>query len=447
MKIGKSKGRLVATAATLFTLSASLMGCSTATSPTSAESTSASPSAEGTSDAPATITWLVDDGEQTLAAADATSAAFQAEYPNSTVELNKRIATDQNAVQTKLAAGTMEDVFTYNTGSLFQALNPAVTMTDLTNETFMNEVSSTFLPAVTVDGSVYGVPYGPMSGGGIMYNKKVYADLGLDVPTTWAQFMANNAKIKAAGLPAVIGSYGEGWTAQILILADFYNVNAAAPGFADQYTAGQANYQYTSAAQASFQKLADLYDGGYLQKNNTTTGFIDALTMLANGEAGHYPMSLFALAYMPQDKVQDIGVFAVPGQNAADNGMTVWLPNAVYLNSKSENQDAAKKFLGFLVSQAGTDAYTASQGYQGPYLTANQSAAPADVYPAVRDMESYFTAGKTVAALEFVSPLKGPNLPQIAVAVGTGQITAAEGAKQYDEDVRKQAQQLGLSGW
>ena len=31
-------------------------------------------------------------------------------------------------------------------------------------------------------------------GGGILYNKPIYAKLGLKVPKTWADFMANNAE-------------------------------------------------------------------------------------------------------------------------------------------------------------------------------------------------------------------------------------------------------------
>jgi len=31
--------------------------------------------------------------------------------------------------------------------------------------------------------------------------------------------------------------------------------------------------------------------------------------------------------------------------------------------------------------------------------------------------------------------------------VGSGITSAADGAKRYDDDVKKQAQQLGLAGW
>ena len=53
----------------------------------------------------------------------------------------------------------------------------------------------------------------------------------------------------------------------------------------------------------------------------------------------------------------------------------------------------------------------------------------------------------TTPALEFLSPIKGPALEQILVEVGSGIRPAEDGAALYDEDVKKQAQQLGLEGW
>jgi raffinose/stachyose/melibiose transport system substrate-binding protein len=59
----------------------------------------------------------------------------------------------------------------------------------------------------------------------------------------------------------------------------------------------------------------------------------------------------------------------------------------------------------------------------------------------------YIDAGNSASALEFLSPVKGPSLENLCVAVGTGQMTAEEAAAAYDEDVKKQAQQLNLPGW
>ena len=66
---------------------------------------------------------------------------------------------------------------------------------------------------------------------------------------------------------------------------------------------------------------------------------------------------------------------------------------------------------------------------------------------AVPDIQKYFDAGNVTPALEVASPVKGPALEQICVQVGSGISSAAKGAQLYDEDVKKQAQQLNLPGW
>ena len=63
-------------------------------------------------------------------------------------------------------------------------------------------------------------------------------------------------------------------------------------------------------------------------------------------------------------------------------------------------------------------------------------------------MQTYFDQeGATTPALEFLSPIKGPALEQITVEVGSGIRPADDGAALYDEDAKKQAQQLGIEGW
>ena len=64
----------------------------------------------------------------------------------------------------------------------------------------------------------------------------------------------------------------------------------------------------------------------------------------------------------------------------------------------------------------------------------------------MKDLAAYVDAGKAGPALEFVSPVKGPSLEQITVAVGSGQMTPEEAAAAYDQDVEKQAKQLGSAG-
>ena len=123
------------------------------------------------------------------------------------------------------------------------------------------------------------------------------------------------------------------------------------------------------------------------------------------------------------------------------------MPAGLYIPQTSQHQEEAKKFLAFASSIAGCDSQTAGGGATGPYLVKGCSL-PADVPPVVSDLLPYFQQeGTTAPALEFLSPIKGPNLEQITVEVGSGIRSAADGAALYDEDVKKQAMQLGLPGW
>jgi raffinose/stachyose/melibiose transport system substrate-binding protein len=123
------------------------------------------------------------------------------------------------------------------------------------------------------------------------------------------------------------------------------------------------------------------------------------------------------------------------------------MPAGVYIAQTSKHQDEAKAFLKFIASPEGCKIMEDTNGATGPYLI-NNCALPADVPPSVADMLPYFQkAGMTAPALEFLSPIKGPNLEQITVEVGSGIRPAADGAALYDQDVEKQAKQLGLPNW
>ena len=137
--------------------------------------------------------------------AKALTDAYTAKHPNVTFDLTTRPdgQDGETILKTQLASGDIGDLFWYNSGSLLQALNPAQSMLPVTGSPWLSQIQESYLPTVTVGGDVYGAPNEPAMGGGILYNKKIFADLGLQVPKTWAEFVANNEKIKAAKITPV----------------------------------------------------------------------------------------------------------------------------------------------------------------------------------------------------------------------------------------------------
>jgi raffinose/stachyose/melibiose transport system substrate-binding protein len=398
------------------------------------------------------ITFFVGNTDQAVLPAKALIAAFEKKNPNIEIklELGPQGAELDNMVKTRLATQEMPDIFAYNAGSLFQALKPESQLQPVNDEPWIKDLDEAFVPTVSANDQVYGAPYGSAFGGGILYNKKVYEKLGLEIPKTWDEFMANNAKIKAAGIDAVIQSYGDTWTSQLFVLADYHNVAAQDPDWDKKYTANQVKYAEEPALEG-FQRLEAVNKAGYLNKNFGSVKFPPALSLLAKGKGAHYPALTIIVPNLETsdpDKIDDIGFFAQPANDAADTGMTLWLPLAVYIPKTTEGAklDAAKKFLAFIASPEGCDVSAKAYAPTGPYML-DGCELPDDVPQAVKDLQPYVDEGNVTPALEFLSPVKGPALEQITVEVGSGLRSAEDGAKLYDEDVKKQAEQLGLEGW
>lgn len=407
----------------------------------------------GFASAQVTLSILIDESPEATLQMDALIATYQGMHPDVSfdVEIRPGGGDGDNIVKTRLATGEMADVFNYNSGSLFQAINPTETLMPLGDLPNFGNVIDSFLPTVTgTDGQVYGVPNGPAMGGGIFYNRTIYAELGLAIPTTWDEFIANSEAAKAAGYVGVVQTYGSTWTSQLFVLGDFFNVQAAVPDFAANYTNNAAKYATTPAAMMGFEHNQQVFDLGLLNEDFGAATFEDGMEMVATGQAAHYPMLTFAIGQVATnfpDDLANLGFFAQPGATADANGLTTWMPAAWYIPANTDAPAEARDFVNFIASVEGCAAMIGAIGATGPYLIEGCDL-PADVPQAVADMLPYFqTEGRTAPALEFLSPIKGPNLEHLLVEVGSGIRPAAEAAALYDQDVEKQAQQLGLPNW
>ena len=171
------------------------------------------------------LTYLTAINDALKANNDAVIAAFTAKTGiNVEVVTAPGGAEGENYFKTLMAANEMTDIVQSNSGSsFFSVINPAKNMLDLSKEPYMNRLIDSFKSCASVGSAVYGIPIQPVAAGGIVYNKAVYAQLGLKVPKTWKDFLSNCEKIKSAGKVAVIAPYKDDWTAQLIMLADYYN--------------------------------------------------------------------------------------------------------------------------------------------------------------------------------------------------------------------------------
>lgn len=366
-------------------------------------------------------------------------------------ELRPGGAEGETFLQVRFATGEASDFIWFNSGSMVQLLDPTNNLADLTGQPFMDRLQPSFIQTVTFDGRAVGIPGRTSMGGGWLYNIAVYEELGLEVPTSWDALMENNEIILESGRVPVIASYRDSWTAQLLLLADFHNLQIQVPDFAERYERNEAHFATTPQALRGFEKLLEVFERGFINDDHMAVTHDLALEMLVNGEGVHYPMLTFALdsinTTFGEDAANNIGIFAQPADNPEHTGLAVWMPDGWFANQHSPNLEYVMQFFDFFLSEEGQTVLIAAARGVGPSVVIGAPAAD-NAFTAVRQMqERYFDTGRTAPALEFITAVTGPNLPQICVAVGTGTMTPLEGAQEYDADVRNQALQLGLPGW
>lgn len=413
---------------------------------TAAEDTGSDEGGSGDGDKPyagITLKWWAGNAENnpgTQAVMEAATEKLGMEFE---VEVNPGGSEGDNIIKTRMASGDLPDFMAYNSGSKLYDLNPSRGFMDISDWDIVDKFDDAFLSSVTIDGAVYGAPQSSTQAGAVIYYKPDYEELKLEVPHTWDEFVDNCKALSDAGKTPVYFTGGETWATQVLFLGDYYNIAAANPTFADDYTEGKAKYADVAEATRSWTKYEDLVD--YLNADKSAATVTDGNFAIATGEATHWFILTQQLPLILEnaENPDDIGVFGVPGDDADNHGLTVWEPMSWYVNKDTENVDAIKAFFEFYYSEEALDLYFGTYWANGPSCIKGYEL-PESVCSAVRvDMQKYFDDGKTVPALEYQSPIKGTTCEQMTTAVGLGQMSGEEAAAMYDDDCKKSAVQLG----
>lgn len=375
--------------------------------------------------------------------------ALAEEKLNIRIQLEYRASGEEgeNMMKTRLASGNMTDLCSFGGGSMLKSLYPEEYFVNLSEEEYIARLDGSFLDAMTIDGSVYGVPDGYVNSvGAILYNKDIYDQYQLSIPDTWEQFLDNCEILKNAGKTAVIGAFAEEWSSQILFLADYYNVQAEIPDFASQFESGQIQYRELPIARRSWEKLEEVRP--YCNPDAFSLNSHEACRMLLSGEGAHYifltsrALNDFYEQFQEQTYDLPIGFFPIPGDDPNQQGITVWPANGIMVNKYSEHLEEALEFLRFYMSEEAIGTYFQAVPPSGPLAVQTDSVV--SIPPIVLEEQEYIQTGRYSTALEFQTALKGNNCINLCKSVLEGSLTGREAAEKYDLDCMQKALEMGL---
>ena len=339
------------------------------------------------------------DADETLTGLEAVCAKAE-ELLGIKVEIEIRPAglEGESLIRTRLASGDMTDLIVSGGGTQLEMIDASKYYISLNDTDIPDKIEDFVRNEMTAsDGNMYGIPIGTSMSACILYNREMYEKYNLEVPKTWDAFLENCRILKEAGETAVIGTYADNWTAQVPLLADWYNVNLAEPDFVERFTAGEAKFATSEAAVKTWNKFGDLIE--FYNEDYMAATYDDGCAMIAEGEGAHWFMLTQALSniYSLYDKetVDNIGAFAMPDEDPDKTGLIVMGSSGLFGNKNTGKTEDIMRFIEFYVSEAGLDAYCEAQLPDGPALVKGYQP-PEGAYKAVaEDMMVYFNEERT----------------------------------------------------
>lgn len=112
---------------------------------------------------------------------------------------------------TKFQTGDIPDILMHFGGYSLDAYNPAENFVDFTDAKWVDDIADTSKAQTMRDGVVYGLPFWESSVSGCFYNKKIFEEQGLKVPTTQAEFDEVCQKLLDAGIQPIYMAAADSW--------------------------------------------------------------------------------------------------------------------------------------------------------------------------------------------------------------------------------------------
>ena len=286
--------------------------------------------------------------------------AFTSENAGITITINAP-ADSGTVLKTRLTKNDIPDIIACGGDTNYTELQSAGMLLDLSSE--VSNIQESYLEMlydVNSDGTAvaYGVPYAT-NASGILYNVDMFNELGLTVPETWDELIAVCEAVEAAGKTPFELTFADNWTC----LPPW---NSMAPVIPDaSFTADRKENKTTFAEthREVLEKYATILE--YAQNDYMGTTYADGNKLFSEGQAAMMINGNWAIAeFMKTNPDFNVDLFAFPSTNdASKNTVTSGIDVlfAVSSQSTSAEQEAAKKFVQFMLEQDNAKQYITEQ--------------------------------------------------------------------------------------
>ena len=296
----------------------------------------------------ASVDWVQDAEIQVLAPKFTEETGIKVDF--------QIVPSDQypNLLLTKLNTGECTDIFGSQGGKfdIVTTLNVEKNAVDLSGEAWASRLDPLAAVEVSANGKLYGQPLQDTSAvWAIAYNKKIFADLNLKVPTNYAEFMNVCETIKNSGVTPIYECVSDGWHHVLWFPELGPIIEKNEPGTADKLNNNKTTFAQSPTAKLIIEQIKEMVDKGYWGTNYMDNQYANAAQNFADGK---YAMFVANQGFPtevntanPNFNVDDVGFFLMPlADNQIKNVNPVCPTRFIY--SGSPNIDAAKQYFEFI---------------------------------------------------------------------------------------------------
>ncbi|MGG7507167.1 ABC transporter substrate-binding protein [Plantibacter sp. YIM 135249] len=272
---------------------------------------------------------------------------FQKTHPGIEVEYAPVDTNDYNAtIQSQIDSGTGPDVIMCRPFDVNRSWIEKGYFDSLDGIDAISSFDQTALAAWEGDdGKPYCVPTASVLAG-FYYNKKIFSDLGLKVPTTQAEFLSTLDAINADGkvAPLALGT-ADGWQLAYNMLyqigPNFWKGEEGRLGLID------GTQKLTDPAFVEGFTAFDAFKQ-YLPKGYESISYEDMMQLFTLGKAAIIPDGSWQISQVTSTGL-DVGVFGAPPAVAGGQRYQQEMADMAFgLNAKGKQKEAATEFLNWL---------------------------------------------------------------------------------------------------
>ncbi|MBV9633653.1 MAG: extracellular solute-binding protein [Methylobacteriaceae bacterium] len=271
-------------------------------------------------------------------------------------------ATDQYQafIQTGLQSGEAPSLFTWWNGTKLNEIVETGQIAPL-DELWQKKIASgeydpSSADPFKVNGKIYAVPDG-LNRWVVLYNKKMFAQVGIEPPTTWDELMADCDKLKKANITPFNATIQEGWRGFIWFEELMIRTN---PDAYAQLNAGKLKYT-DPAVQKAFKIWGDLYAKGYFTDPASQEEPLD----FARGKAAMYLIGDWAINLVAKGGMkpgEDFDAFIMPNVEANLPHTVIVEAAPILVSAAGAKNPDVQKFIEWYMSPEAQNAWAEDPG-------------------------------------------------------------------------------------